>query len=110
MLTNKKVRYQGGASYVDFFVIYVSCRLFIAALWSPAEKGTSWLSCVWCNCVFVSFSHVVSWGTWLYQFLIFAFFLTCDSKAGKYLKVLLNRGYSSVYKADIVCLKYTMPR
>ena len=31
-------------------------RLFIAALWSPAEKGlTSWLLFVIVNCVFVAF-------------------------------------------------------
>ena len=65
-----------------FFVlvfIILSC-LFLAALWSSAGKGlTSWLSCVWCFPVFLSHSHMVSWvrcDTWLYWFLIFAFFLT----------------------------------
>ena len=62
-----------------FAFVILSC-LFHAALWSPAGKGlTHWLFCVWCFLVFLSLSHVVSWvryGTWLYQFLIFAFFLT----------------------------------
>ena len=35
--------------------------LFIAALWSPAEKGlTSWLLFVMFNCTFVTFP-LVSW-------------------------------------------------
>ena len=69
------------------FIIYVSCFVFVilsclllAALWSPVGKGlTSWLSCVWCFLVFLSLSHVVSramCGTWLYRFLIIAFFFT----------------------------------
>ena len=57
---------------------------FITALWSPAGKElTSWLSFV--MFVFLSLSHVVSWvrcGTWLYQFLIFATFLTVPCKPG----------------------------
>ena len=56
----------------------LSC-LFIAALWSPAGKGlTSWFSCMWCFLVLLPLSHEASWvrcGTWLYHFLIFAFFL-----------------------------------
>ena len=44
-------------------------RLFICALWSPAEKGLiSWLSFVVSNCEFVAFP-LVSWvrcGTRLY--------------------------------------------
>ena len=37
-------------------LVYVMLsRLFIAALWSPAEKGlTSWLLFVMLNCVFVT--------------------------------------------------------
>ena len=62
-----------------FVFIILSC-LFLAALWSPAEKWlTSWLSWVWCFLVFFSLSHIVSrvrCGTWLYRSLIFAFFLT----------------------------------
>ena len=53
-------------------------RLFIAALWSPAGKGISWLLFVM-FIVFLLPSHVVYWfrcGTWLYHFLIFAVFLT----------------------------------
>ena len=51
-------------------------HLSILWRWSPAGKGLgSWLSLG----VFVSLSHMVFWvrsGTWLYRFLIFAFFLT----------------------------------
>ena len=37
-------------------VCHAFARLFIAALWSPAEKGlTSWLSFVMFNCVLVTF-------------------------------------------------------
>ena len=37
-------------------VFFMLSRLFIAALWSPAEKGlTSWLLFVMFNCVFVTF-------------------------------------------------------
>ena len=60
-------------------VIVMLLRLFIAALWSPAGKGlTSWLLFVMFIAVLL-LSHVVSWvrcGTCLYQFLIFAIFLT----------------------------------
>ena len=42
-------------------VFFVLSRLFIAALWSPAEKGlTSWLFLVTFY-VFLLFSNVVSW-------------------------------------------------
>ena len=42
-------------------VFVMLSRLFIAALWSPAGKGlTSWLSFV--MFVFLSLSHLVSWG------------------------------------------------
>ena len=65
-----------------FSVLRLLClcaRLFICALWSPAEKGlTSWLSFVVSNCEFVTFP-LVSWvrcGTLLYRFLIFATLLT----------------------------------
>ena len=41
--------------------ILMLLRLFIAALWSPAEKGlTSWLLLVM-FIVFLLLSHVVSW-------------------------------------------------
>ena len=50
-----------------FYVFSVSCllffcaRLFICALWSPAEKGlASWLSFVVSDCEFVTFP-LVSW-------------------------------------------------
>ena len=74
--------FQGCTSFVDllfylFIVFIMLSRLFIAALWSTAGKGlTSWL---WCLIVFLSLIAVISWnrcGTWLYQFLIFAAFLT----------------------------------
>ena len=43
------------------FAICLCARLFICALWSPAEKGlTSWLSFVVSNCEFVTFT-LVSW-------------------------------------------------
>ena len=59
--------------YLCLVVFFLLSRLFIAALWSPAEKGpTSWLSLVMINqglpiqrvpglIVFLSLSHVVSW-------------------------------------------------
>ena len=47
---------------VFFSVLCLLClfaRLFICALWSPAEKGlTSWLSFVVYNCEFVTFPLV----------------------------------------------------
>ena len=61
------------------FLVCFSARQLINALWSSAGKGlTSWLSSVMSNCDVVTFP-LVSWvrcGTWLYQFLIFALFLT----------------------------------
>ena len=50
-----------------FTIKYILPCLCHAALWSPAGKGlTSWLSWMWCfSSVFVTF------GTWLYRFLIF---------------------------------------
>ena len=90
--------FQGGASFVDpfcylcFFII-LSC-LFLAALWSPAVKGlTSWLSCVWCFLVFLSLSHMVSqvsYGTWLYWFLIFAFFTFIISASSMSCRIVLT--------------------
>ena len=45
-----------------FYVLCYLCicaRLFICALWLPAEKGlTSWLSFVVSNCEFVTFQLV----------------------------------------------------
>ena len=65
--------------YLCFLSVMLAC-LLIAAMRSPAGKGLpSWFSCMWCFLVFLSLSNVVSWvwcGAWLYQFLIFAFFLT----------------------------------
>ena len=54
-------------------------RLFVDALRSPAGEGlTSWLSFVMSNCDVVTFPLVslVRCGAELYQFLIFALFLT----------------------------------
>ena len=70
-------------SFVDHFsLVSVFCILpclCLAALWSPAGKGlTSRRFCMWRFLVLLSLSHKVSWirsGTWLYWFLIFAFFL-----------------------------------
>ena len=81
--------HQGGASFVGpfcylicfmFVFVKLSCAFF-AALWSPSGTWqTAWLSySVWCFIVFLSLSLMVSWvrcGTWLYQFLIFAFYFT----------------------------------
>ena len=79
--------FQGGTSFADrifyvHFVLWLLClcaHLFMCALWSPAGKGlTAWLSFVVSNCEFVIFPLVslVSCGTWLYRFLIFAPLLT----------------------------------
>ena len=79
--------FQGGISFVDdlcyiCLVFVMLLHLFIAALWLPEWKGlTSWLLFV----IFIMIlllSHLVSWdrcGTWLYQFLILAVFLTLVS-------------------------------
>ena len=46
-------------------------RLFIAALWSPAEKGlTSWLLCVMSNCDFVTFPCGILGQVWYLIVLI----------------------------------------
>ena len=76
--------FQGGASFVHHLcylchVLFMRSRLFIAFLWSPAGKGLIYWLLFVMLIVFLSLSHVVSWvkcGTWLYQFLIFATFLT----------------------------------
>ena len=45
-------------SYLYFLFVMLSC-LFIAALWSPVEKGlTSWLSCM---LSFIVFCHFPVW-------------------------------------------------
>ena len=74
--------------FVDrFHFVFVFAILFCrchAAFWSPAGKGvTPSLYCLWYFLLHLSFSHTVSWvrcGTWLYRFLIFAFFqaLVCS--------------------------------
>ena len=80
------VKYFTDRSKVGSFMFFLSCvcyafvRLFICALWSPAGKGlTSWLSFAVSYCEFVTFPLVswVSYGTWLYRFLIFTPLLTC---------------------------------
>ena len=78
------------ASFVDHFCYLcfmsgmLSC-LFFAALWSPAGRGlASWLLCVMFSWILL-LSNVVAWvrfGTWLYRFMIFAFFLTFLRKSG----------------------------
>ena len=59
------------------------CHVFLSVHWSlvvNAGKGlTYWLSCMWCLREFLLLSYVTSCvrcGACLYQFLIFAFFLT----------------------------------
>ena len=51
-----------------FSVLYLLClcaRLFICALWSPAEKGlTSWLSFVVSDCEFVAFPFGILGQVW----------------------------------------------
>ena len=60
-------------------VFFMLSRLLMAALWSPEGKGlTSWLLLLMFILILLLF-HVVSWvrcGIRLYQFLIFAAFLT----------------------------------
>ena len=61
------------------FLSSFRAHLFIDALWSPAWKElTSVLSFIMSNCEVVIFALVslVRCGAWLYQFLIFALFLT----------------------------------
>ena len=76
--------FQGGTSFIDHFcylclVFVMFSRLSIAALWSPEGKGlNSWLLFVMFIVIWL-LSHFISWdrcGTWLYQFLIIAVFLT----------------------------------
>ena len=73
-------------------VFYMLSRLFISALWSPEGIGlTSWLLFVM-FIVILLLSHFVSWdrcGTWLYQFLILAIFLTLIR--GYLLTFLINK-------------------
>ena len=70
--------FQGGASFMDLFW-FCAC-LCHTAMSFPFRKGLiSWLSCMWCVLVLLLLSHTVSWvrcATWLYRFLILAFFLT----------------------------------
>ena len=58
MMTRSSTQRFSGNSKVE---LAICARLFICALWSPAEKGlTSWLSFVVSNCEFVTFP-LVSW-------------------------------------------------
>ena len=62
------------------FVIYISRLSILYGLvcsLRPCDHLTSWLSCFWCFLVFLSLSQMFSrvrCCTWLYRFLIFAFF------------------------------------
>ena len=70
--------------YLCLVFFFMILHLFIAALWSPDGKGlTSWLLFVMFSCVFVTFSCGILGQVWyrLYQFLIFAAFLTLIQKA-----------------------------
>ena len=77
----------GPFCYLSFvFVFAILPCLFLAALWSPAEKGLiSWLFCMDICLCFCHFPiPYVRYGTWLYRFLIFVFFFTlvwCMGKA-----------------------------
>ena len=53
----------------------VSSGLFLAALWLAGKGLTSWLFCMRCFLVFMSFSYMMSWVRYSTLFLIFAFFL-----------------------------------
>ena len=68
-----------------FLFVFANTRcLLVATLWSPVgEELMPWLSWMWWCFVFLSLSYWVSWvrcGTWLYRFLIFAFFLTFNKR------------------------------
>ena len=59
------LQFQGGTSFVDLFMFFCLVfampfeRLFICALWSPAEKElTSWLLFVVTNFEFATFTSV----------------------------------------------------
>ena len=57
-------------SYLCIVFVMLSC-LFIAALWSPAEKGlTSWLLFVMSNCDFVTFPGSILGQVWYLIVLI----------------------------------------
>ena len=62
--------FHGSTSFVDHLcylclVFVMLSRPFIAALWSPAEKGlTSWLSFVMFYCVIVTFSCDILGQVW----------------------------------------------
>ena len=78
--------FQGGASFVDPFVIWVLCLSLFYCLICSLQScdhllGKTWpLGSLVCSFRLVlSLSHIVSWvkcGTWLYLFMIFAYFLT----------------------------------
>ena len=82
---------------------YLLCHTAMSISRSLVGKGlTSWLSCMWCFLVVLSLSHTVSFvrcGTWLYRFLIFAFFLTLCLL--KLLKVMQPRYHTVIVKLTI---------
>ena len=73
--------------WIFFVVIYVPCLSFLCCRvcsLQPWDRLTSWLSCVLCVLVFLSLYHMVFcviYGTWLSQFLIFAFLSTLQISA-----------------------------
>ena len=96
--------FKGGATFVDPFchlcvmLVFVmpSC-LFLAALWSPDGRDSLLaLLCVVFSCV-LSLSDVVSGvecGSWLYQFLIFAFFFTLNNRICRQVGTLMSPSYA----------------
>ena len=69
-----------GSYSLFFFSLFHTAMSVFAVLWSHVGKRlTSWLCCMWLFIVFSSLSHTMFWVrfcTWLYRFLIFAFFLS----------------------------------
>ena len=63
---------------VCHIALSVMCSLVVIS-WERAALLAHVLTCMWYFLVFLSLFHTVYWvrcGTWLYQFLIFTFFLT----------------------------------
>ena len=94
----------GSFCYLCFvFVFVMLSRLSPAALQLPAEQGlTSWLSCVLCFIVFLSFSHLVSRVmcgkcTWLYRFLTFAYLLITFTILSIYILSLFFSNHPNIW-------------
>ena len=86
------------------FLLCFHARLFIDALLSPAGKGlTFWLSFVMSNCDVVTFPLVscVRCGAGLYQFLIFALFLTLSGMLLYFNDMIVDTSHVSMYRLKI---------